>query len=588
MYKGRSLFAFASMLMLVGALTTPPRAAFALLNDCSQPLSVGNAPVASDCLFILKAATGSLSCTTPCVCNTNGLGGITATDSLLCLIEAVGDAPLACNCPDLQDPAYAFVPADCAFPAQQAEFVPTDYVGAFSQDTAGANWTAGWTLEVNGNPPNKTVWHPATAGAGTLSGATPSANGACPAGTTDVGNTNMPSPFTGSMDICQMAADYTVGGTTITLTNDNVYTLGGLASQGTKFGDGDAPDKLCPGVPPPGGYTNAVTTNLVVEPGTLILGLNSEALAITRGSNVDINGTATNPVVMSSKTQFGNWVAGSNGDSGRSEWGGFVISGCGLANQCNDPVSCDFILEGFLTPFNSGGQDNADDSGDVEYLVVQQPGFPIAAANELNGITLYQVGSATLISHVQVHDSSDDGLEWFGGAVVVDHAVLTSNSDDNIDTDLGFRGGLQFALVNQAFDEGDRTYEMDSHPNPGIDPLIAEPCIANVTSLGAAGGTTTEGHNIGTGTNGTWYNGVTKGHDEECIALENGTLALRGAGLQIHNHYISDCAQEFTGVAPDTAATVAAWYDADPNNRRSSIDGSVILNAIGMPPQNNF
>jgi hypothetical protein len=579
----------ASIFLLAAALAAPPRTALALNNDCSQPLSVGNSPVASDCLFILKAATGSTTCATPCVCNTNGLGGITATDSLLCLIEAVGDAPLACNCPDLQDPAYSFVPTDCPIASQQAEMVATDYVGAFSQDTAGANWTAGWTIEVNGNPPNKTVWHPATAGAGTLNGAVPSANGACPAGTTDVGNTNMPAPFAGSMDICQMASDYLVNGTTVTLTNDNVYTLGGAATQGTKFGDGDAADKLCPGVAPPVGYTNAVTTNLVIEPGTLIMGLSSEALAITRGSNIDVNGTAANPVVMTSKTQWDNWVAGGNGDSGRSEWGGFVLSGCGQANQCNDPVSCDIILEGFLTPFNSGGQVNADDSGDIEYLVVQQAGFPIAAANELNGITLYNVGSATLISHVQVHDNSDDGIEWFGGAVVVDHAVLTSNSDDDIDTDLGTFGGLQFALVNKAFDEGDRVYEADSHPNPGIDPQITEPCVVNVTSLGSAGGTTTEGLNVGTGTRYTWYNGVHKGHDEECIALENGTLALRGAGLQIHNHYISDCAGgEFTGAAPDTAATVAAWYDADPNNRRSSIDGSVVLNAIGMPPQNNF
>jgi hypothetical protein len=68
-------------------------------GDCGQPVSNGSQPIASDCLFILRAAVGSETCSPACACNTNGVEGATASDALICLKKAVGQAvELACRC----------------------------------------------------------------------------------------------------------------------------------------------------------------------------------------------------------------------------------------------------------------------------------------------------------------------------------------------------------------------------------------------------------------------------------------------------------------------------------------------------------
>ena len=72
--------------------------ALAALGDCGQPLSNGATPVASDCLFILRAAVGSETCDPACICDTNGEGGTTATDALVCLKKAVGQS-VTFQCP---------------------------------------------------------------------------------------------------------------------------------------------------------------------------------------------------------------------------------------------------------------------------------------------------------------------------------------------------------------------------------------------------------------------------------------------------------------------------------------------------------
>jgi hypothetical protein len=67
---------------------------------CAQPVSDGNAPVASDCLFILRTAVGTADCDPGCVCDPNGSDTITASDALVCLKKAVGQSvTLDCPCP---------------------------------------------------------------------------------------------------------------------------------------------------------------------------------------------------------------------------------------------------------------------------------------------------------------------------------------------------------------------------------------------------------------------------------------------------------------------------------------------------------
>ena len=69
---------------------------------CGQPVTSGAKPTASDCLYILRTAVGTETCTPECICDVNAAGGVTASDALLCLRKAVGqDVTLDCGaaCP---------------------------------------------------------------------------------------------------------------------------------------------------------------------------------------------------------------------------------------------------------------------------------------------------------------------------------------------------------------------------------------------------------------------------------------------------------------------------------------------------------
>ena len=66
---------------------------------CSQPLSSGEVPLVSDCLFILQAALALIECESDCLCAPTGRLPVSASDAFVCMASAVGlDPPLACPC----------------------------------------------------------------------------------------------------------------------------------------------------------------------------------------------------------------------------------------------------------------------------------------------------------------------------------------------------------------------------------------------------------------------------------------------------------------------------------------------------------
>ncbi len=85
-------------LLIAVILFHQPIALQAAQGDCAQPVSTGSQNTASDCLFILRAAVGSIVCSPACICAPKGSLPATATDALLCLKKAVGQ-PVALNCP---------------------------------------------------------------------------------------------------------------------------------------------------------------------------------------------------------------------------------------------------------------------------------------------------------------------------------------------------------------------------------------------------------------------------------------------------------------------------------------------------------
>jgi hypothetical protein len=119
----------------------------------------------------------------------------------------------------------------------------------------------------------------------------------------------------------------------------------------------------------------------------------------------------------------------------------------------------------------------------MQFVQVRYPGFEVSPGNELNGITFAGVGSGTFANNIQVHNSSDDGIEWFGGRINHKFLVITGADDDSVDTDLGFKGLMQYVLVVQRSDGGDRTIEADTAGGETRTPR-SNPRIANFTFIG--------------------------------------------------------------------------------------------------------
>ena len=185
-------------------------------------------------------------------------------------------------------------------------------------------------------------------------------------------------------------------------------------------------------------------------------------LRIARGSQIFAEGTASNPIIFTAEEDA---ILGSATESDRGLWGGIQINGNGRTNKCHDGTptgsgsgttsdfaatannvhNCHVTAEG--RPATYGGNNNDENSGVLEYVVIKHAGFEVVDGDELNALTLNAVGKGTTISHVQTYTSQDDGFEMFGGAVNMDHIVAVNVGDDSIDYSEGYNGDIQYAVV---------------------------------------------------------------------------------------------------------------------------------------------
>lgn len=220
---------------------------------------------------------------------------------------------------------------------------------------------------------------------------------------------------------------------------------------------------------------------LTIEAGTVIFGdkVTKGSLIVSRGAKIHAVGTATKPIVFTSNApktfrDYGNW-------------GGVVILGKAANNQ-----SADQGIEGISAPSGDngkyGGTTNDDNSGEFQYVRIEFAGIALSTDNELNGLTLGGVGSATKIDHIQVSFSGDDSYEWFGGTVNGSYLIAYRGYDDDFDTDFGYSGSNQFLVSyrdpNAADKSGSNGFESDNNAQgDGKTPQTAA-TFANVTIFG--------------------------------------------------------------------------------------------------------
>ena len=217
---------------------------------------------------------------------------------------------------------------------------------------------------------------------------------------------------------------------------------------------------------------------LTIPAGTEIVSQSGTAnyLAVLKGGNIDIQGTAANPVVMRS-------------DDGNN-WGGLLI--CGNAST-TEGVNAIAEVGGLVY----GGTDDADDSGNINYLILRNTGAQINAESQFNGLTLYAVGSETSIQNVAVINGADDGVEFFGGTVNVTNFYAENLEDDSVDWTEGWNGTLTNTFVKLTIDGFSTAIETDG--------VNGNPTLVNFTAVSTTGGTAIQIKNNSGGT----INGLT-------------------------------------------------------------------------------
>jgi hypothetical protein len=263
-----------------------------------------------------------------------------------------------------------------------------------------------------------------------------------------------------------------------------------------------------------------------------------------------------------------------------------------------------------------GGRDSAHSSGTLKCVSIKFGGAEIAAANELNGLTLGGIGSGTVIDQLEVFGNTDDGIEIFGGTAHLKRVVVAGTEDDQLDIDVGFQGTIQFALCLTGQDsdkmcEWDGSYEGESpngftaaqHGSGTPGPVNTARTtnngygIYNATFIGNLAATTTITADTSSGGQATGNNDRNHGiqiRDQSSPTLVNSVLANpRGYGLALGNRSPvteDDVTNRFANGAARLSHVSFAKAGASSNpamltnwasNANTAVAASVVANGIG-------
>lgn len=263
--------------------------------------------------------------------------------------------------------------------------------------------------------------------------------------------------------------------------------------------------------------------SLYIEPGTVIFGESGTVpfLCIQMGGKIFAIGTKEQPIVLTSDQAPGSMAAG--------DIAGLVLNGRAIANcaDCRNGQVC--LTEGTTT--YHCGNDDCDSSGELRYFRSEYAGYVLSPNNELNSITFCSVGKNTKVEYLEAFRGKDDLFEWFGGAVTCKYLVGVGGGDDCLDTQMGYRGNVQFFVAQQWGDNGsDKGIEWDNNEFNYDASCRNNPCIANCTFINVdhGTGTSTWGAHLRRGTDAQIYNSIFMGWKKPGLYVQDNATAARG------------------------------------------------------------
>ncbi|QPQ55310.1 hypothetical protein IC614_01455 [Allosphingosinicella flava] len=378
----------------------------------------------------------------------------------------------------------------------------------------------------------------------------------CPAGTTDGGE------ILANRRVCRLPNQIS-GQTVVRNVQGVAYALSGRVNVGVDVG-GD------------GAAAGGQSASLTIEPGAVLFGASgADFLVVNRGSQIFADGTQTNPIIFTSRQN----LLGTATDNSSNQWGGIILLGRAPISNCDGgaeggTAGCQKLVEGPGANAFYGGNVAADSSGSMRYVQIRYTGFSLIEGNELQGLTTGGVGSGTNLQFIQVHNSGDDGIEIFGGRQNMKNIVITGADDDGLDTDVGYKGFIQFVLAIQrdqaAGATGDTMIEADSTDDGLFDATPRQNTrLANFTFIQRR-----TGRNailLRGGTDYALYNGVVVG-PTGCLDIDTAqTVQTAGpdeAGIPVFRSVAFSCPTAFDADADNFEAPT---FSAGTNNNSALV-----------------
>jgi hypothetical protein len=221
-----------------------------------------------------------------------------------------------------------------------------------------------------------------------------------------------------------------------------------------------------------GTVTVRAGVTLTVAPGTVIQGDNETkgTLVVQPGGQLRARGTADRPIVFTSSLAPDFRQPG--------DWGGVMILGRAPTNGQRRP-------NGGTAGVAYGGTDGTDSSGALQFVRIEYGGGTPAGQEAISGLILGGVGRGTTIDHVEVRQSSGACFEFAGGTANAAYLVCQGSRGTGFDWHQGYRGNLQFLIVQMGptGDTESSAFSIDNNNGPGRPPTT-EPTIFNATLCG--------------------------------------------------------------------------------------------------------
>ncbi|MBC7160267.1 MAG: hypothetical protein H5U21_09505 [Porphyrobacter sp.] len=359
---------------------------------------------------------------------------------------------------------------------------------------------------------------------------------------------------TGTYRVCTLPARFDVS-STLPYVPGVLYRMNGRVDVGTD--GGPAPDAS-------DGLTDTNVT-LTIQPGVIVYASGASFLNVNRGNMINASGTATRPIIFTSRDN----VLGLNTDASSGQWGGLVLSGRAQVTDCIAPaatpgtVNCERQVEGAATPAIFGGATNAGSSGTLKYVQIRFSGFVLSGNNELQSLTTGGTQQDTTFENIMSFNSSDDGVEFFGGYVNMKRLIVVGAEDDSIDSDTGVKANLQYVIAAHNTNTHDTIIEADSDDLRDAVPR-QNTRIANFTFIqGAPAAYGQAAIRIRGGTDYALINGILVSPQDECIRVQHAETvrsaepSLDDVGVPIFRSVVMQCGtQAFIGSNGPTAPEV--------------------------------